>query len=110
MLEFLPKIDLSDAVAARAAFEEVLAAMRVEIPGVEALDIEDVTVPGWEGDPEVGVRLYVPKERAGPVPGIVTIHGGGFVIGSVEAEHAGSALTAVGHRGRGGGGRIPAGA
>jgi acetyl esterase/lipase len=95
LLEFLPKIDLSDAVAARAAFEETLAAMRVEIPGVEALDIEDITVPGWEGDPAVGVRLYVPKERAGPVPGIVTIHGGGFVIGSVDAEHAGSALTAV---------------
>ena len=42
LLEFMPKIDLSDAVAARAAFEETLAAMRVEIPGVGALDIEDI--------------------------------------------------------------------
>jgi acetyl esterase len=41
------------------------------------------------------VRLYRPKVRAGPVPGVVMIHGGGFVIGSVEAEHAGAALTAA---------------
>ena len=32
----------------------------------------------------------------GRVPGILMIHGGGFVIGSVEAEHAGAALTAIG--------------
>ena len=85
--------------------------MRVEIPGVEALDIEDRTVPGWEGDPEVGVRLYVPKERCRrPVPGIVTIHGGGFVIGSVESGACRSSPDGGRHRGRGGVGRIPAGA
>ena len=95
VLDLLPDIDLSDPVAARAAFEAALSAIRVEIPGIESLDITDVTVPGWEGDPEVGVRLYRPKHRAGPVPGVVQIHGGGFIIGSVEAEHAGSALMAL---------------
>jgi acetyl esterase/lipase len=29
------------------------------------------------------------------VPGILLIHGGGFIVGSVEAEHAGAVLTAV---------------
>jgi acetyl esterase/lipase len=29
------------------------------------------------------------------VPGVLLIHGGGFIIGSVEAEHAGAALTAI---------------
>ena len=38
------------------------------------------------------------------------IHGGGFVIGSVEAEHAGAALMAIGHRRRRGVGRLPPGA
>jgi acetyl esterase len=95
LVEFLPKIGLDDVVAARASFEEIVSMLVVEIPGVEALDISDITVPGTDGDPDVGVRLYVPRERSGPVPGIVTIHGGGFVIGSIAAEHAGSAMTAL---------------
>src|SRR5277367_1231692 len=95
VLDLLPAIDLSDPVAARAAFEAALTAIRVEIPGLETLDITDLSVPGWEGDPEVGVRIYAPKARTGPVPGIVQIHGGGFIIGSVEAEHAGTAMMAL---------------
>jgi acetyl esterase len=95
LVDQLPSIDLSDPVAARAAFEALLAAMRGEIPDVDTLSIEDRTVPGWEGDPDVSVRLYRPKETAGPVPGILLIHGGGFIIGSVEAEHAGAAMTAI---------------
>ena len=46
------------------------------------------------------VRVYRPvsmsASAANRVPGVLMIHGGGFVIGSVEAEHAGAALTAVG--------------
>jgi acetyl esterase/lipase len=95
LVDQLPSIDLSDPVAARAGFEALLAAMRGEIPDVDTLSIEDRPVPGWEGDPDVSVRLYRPKGAAGPVPGILLIHGGGFIIGSVEAEHAGAAMTAI---------------
>jgi len=95
IVDLLPPIGLTDPVAARAAFESLLAAMRVDIPGIETLEIEDRTVPGWDGDPEVGVRIYRPRERDTSVPGILLIHGGGFVVGSVEAEHAGAALTAI---------------
>jgi acetyl esterase len=94
-LDFLPVLDLSDPVAARAGFEAILAGIRVEIPGIETLEIEDRLVPGWEGDPDVGVRIYRPKERTGPVPGVLMIHGGGFIIGSVEAEHGGAAMAAI---------------
>jgi acetyl esterase/lipase len=97
VLDLLPKMDLSDPVAARRSFEEILVAIKIDIPGVEALDIEDRMVPGWEGDPDVAVRIYRPKAAAAATraPGIVMIHGGGFVIGSVEAEHAGAALMAI---------------
>ena len=73
----------------------MLVSMRSDIPGIEALDIEDRLVPGWEGDPDVGVRIYRPKDRAAPVPGILLIHGGGFIVGSVEAEHVGAAMMAI---------------
>jgi acetyl esterase/lipase len=98
VIDLLPKMDLVDPEAARRAFEEILVAIKVDIPGIETLDIEDRMVPGWEGDPDVPVRVYRPAQAsaAARVPGILMIHGGGFVIGSVEAEHAGAALTAVG--------------
>jgi acetyl esterase len=103
MIELLPKMDLADPVAARRAFEEILVAIRFDIPGIETLAVEDRTVPGFEGDPDVPVRVYRPKGVTGVggatastrAPGVVMIHGGGFVIGSVEAEHAGAALMAM---------------
>jgi acetyl esterase/lipase len=95
VLEVLPQIDLSDPVAARSGFAELVAGMASDIAGIESLDIEDRMVPGWEGDPDVGVRIYRPKSRSGPVPGVLMIHGGGFIIGSVEAEHASAASTAI---------------
>ena len=102
MVDLLPKMDLLDPVAARQAFEDILVAIKIEIPGIETLDIEDRMVPGFEGDPDVSVRVYRPKRtgrrRRGdshPAPGVVMIHGGGFVIGSVETEHAGAAAMAI---------------
>jgi acetyl esterase len=96
IVDLLPAMDLSDPVAARAGFEAILAGLHFEIPGIETLEIEDRLVPGWEGDPDVRVRVYRPRARpAGPVPGVVMIHGGGFIIGSVEAEHGGAAMTAL---------------
>jgi acetyl esterase len=95
VLDQLPVIDTSDLVAARASFDAMLAEMRVEIPGIETLSIEDRLVPGWEGDPEVGVRIYRPRAAAKPVPGILYIHGGGFIIGNIESEHAGAAAMAI---------------
>ncbi len=64
MIDLLPSIDLSDPVAARQAFEQILVAIEVDIPGVETLRIEDRLVPGWEGDPDVGgPRLPSPVGR-----------------------------------------------
>ena len=87
-------------MAARRAFEAMLVgSITFDIPGIETLDIDDRMVPGAEGDPDVPVRVYRPggrRRRRRRVPGVLMIHGGGFVIGSVEAEHAGAALTAVG--------------
>ena len=99
VLEFMPVIDLDDPVAARREFEKLIVAMRTPMPEEELLDIEDRMIPGWEGDPEVSVRVYRPKavaaEPGTTVPGILQIHGGGFIVGSVESEHAAAVLTAA---------------
>ncbi|SNT38106.1 Acetyl esterase/lipase [Actinomadura meyerae] len=43
------------------------------------VETRDVTVP-----PGVPVRVFRPAEREGALPGLVYIHGGGFVLGSVD--------------------------
>jgi acetyl esterase/lipase len=96
-VQAMPVIDLSDPVAARAGFEDLLAAIGSDLPEAEEMTIEDRMVPGWEGDPDVAVRVYRPRAAPGVRrPGIVQIHGGGFIVGSVEAEHAGSVMVAAG--------------
>jgi len=97
IVDLLPKMDLVDPVAARQAFEELLAGITFDIPGIETLDIEDRMVPGYEGDPDVAVRVYRPKGAGAGTrrPGVVMIHGGGFVIGSVDVEHGGAAQIAI---------------
>jgi acetyl esterase/lipase len=46
--------------------------------------------PGPEDAPDVLVRVYVPDGDAptGGRPAVLDIHGGGFVVGSIEMEHA----------------------
>ena len=96
LVDVLPVVDLNDIQVARDAFEQLITSLSAEIPGIDTLEIEDRRVPGHLDDPDVPVRVYRPKApRNPPVPGVLHIHGGGFMIGSVEAEHAGAALMAV---------------
>ena len=61
VVDLMPVLDLDDPVQARASFEAIIADLSRDVPGAEALDIEDRTVPGFEGDPDVGVRVYRPR-------------------------------------------------
>ncbi|WP_308437072.1 alpha/beta hydrolase [Streptomyces olivaceoviridis] len=47
----------------------------------------DITVPGPEGAPEVGVRVYTPESQGRKLPGLLYVHGGGFALGSVDGFH-----------------------
>ncbi len=95
-VEAMPHFDLNDPVAARAGFEAMIVSMARDLPQADTLEIDDRMIPGWPGDPEVKVRVYRPKATtARSVPGIVMIHGGGFIVGSIETEHIGAVLTAA---------------
>jgi acetyl esterase/lipase len=48
-----------------------------------AVATEDRTLPGPAGP--LGVRLYRPTRRAAPAPLVVNLHGGGFVLGNLDA-------------------------
>lgn len=51
--------------------------------------MEDISVPGADGEPDVGVRVYVPVAPSDSSrPGVLFIHGGGFMMGSVDQTDA----------------------
>ncbi len=95
-VEAIPALGLDDPVAAREGFAAMLAGLNLEIPPELGLIVEDRTVAGFEGDADVPVRIYRPPvaQSGAAVPGVVMIHGGGFVIGSIETENLGAAMLA----------------
>ena len=79
-------IDLHDIPAARRMMDELAAAQMAKAQPIEGVSTEDRQVPGPAGAPEVFVRLYQPTDRPDTVPALLWIHGGGYVLGSVERD------------------------
>jgi len=80
-LSLLPTLDFSgvDIVQVRALLAMGWGTVpEVEVPGVES---SWLTVPGPAGAPDVRVAVHRPVAAAGPLPAILHIHGGGYVIG-----------------------------
>jgi len=74
--------------AVRLLNDQANAATKARLPAIEGLTITDAQAPGPAGAPPVAVRVYQPAERVGQLPALLWIHGGGYVVGSVEGnEH-----------------------
>jgi acetyl esterase len=81
------QLSFADVPAARAGEAELIAALPPYDPPVP-LDVDELQVPGPDGAPEVRVRRYQPADHDGQLPALVYIHGGGFVVGSLELYDA----------------------
>lgn len=79
-------IKLHDIPAARRMMDELIAAQMAKVPPIEGINSEDHQAPGPEGDPDVFVRVYQPTDRPDSLPALLWIHGGGYVLGSVERD------------------------
>ncbi|MDI3390688.1 alpha/beta hydrolase [Streptomyces sp. B-S-A8] len=75
----------------------------------EVGSVEDRTIPGADGDPDLPLRIYLPDPAtaSGPRPTVLFLHGGGWVIGDLESHdstarglcrEAGAAVVAVDYR------------
>ena len=60
-----------------------IAALLGTRPDRDDVDKRDEVVPGHDGGPDVVVRVYTPRSVAAPLPALLYIHGGGFLMGSV---------------------------
>ncbi|OHV21462.1 alpha/beta hydrolase [Parafrankia soli] len=67
-----------------------------ELPPIPGLTITDHLVPGSDDDVKVRVRVYRPEGRPSPLPLAVYMHGGAFVLGSLDMVHQGVAQLALG--------------
>jgi acetyl esterase/lipase len=65
---------------ARACFQ-ILVPHRPELDEVE---VAERHVPGSDGAPDVRVLVYRPRGTARPLPGLLWIHCGGYVLGSAD--------------------------
>ncbi|MET8418158.1 alpha/beta hydrolase [Streptomyces sp. NPDC005134] len=83
----LPEFPLTDIEGSRQAEADMVAQLPAYEPSV-LIEVADSTVPGPEGGPAVPVRIYTPRGPGGDMPGLLYIHGGGFVSGSVDVYHA----------------------
>lgn len=87
IFDSLPDMSIADLPTARAA---ILAAPG--IPDHAAVRRTDRIVPGLTGRPDLLVRVYEPKGPRSsdhpPRPGILWVHGGGYVMGHVSRDDA----------------------
>jgi acetyl esterase/lipase len=79
-------INLHDIPAARRMMDELAAAQMAKAQPIEGVSSADRKVPGPQGSPDVFVRIYQPTDRPTTLPALLWIHGGGYVLGSVERD------------------------
>ncbi|MFC4945561.1 alpha/beta hydrolase [Pseudonocardia sp. GCM10023141] len=84
-IALLPTLDFANFTQARIAMSERFS--QLEAPDTTGVDVRDELVPGPDGAPDVPVRIYTPHRRT-VAAAIYDIHGGGFVIGGIENDHA----------------------
>jgi len=95
VVPYLPSLGTIEPAEARVALREMIAGLPPPILP-DGLTISDQTIPGADGN-EVPVRVYSPPRPSGDgaaVPSVLYLHGGGFMVGDLETEHAGAAAIA----------------
>ena len=87
LAEMLPETSLVDVDALRAMSSAMLKEFNGSIDET-GVAITHVQVPSY-GEPEITntVRVYTPDNKPENAPGLLYIHGGGFVVGDLEFEH-----------------------
>lgn len=56
------------------------------LPALDDVIVEDHAAPAPEGGRPVPVRLYRPREADGPVPALLWLHGGGYILGDAYQD------------------------
>lgn len=87
MMKLLPDttLGMNDPVKAREGFAEMAAMINADLD-TTGVTIVNRAIEGPAGSPDVPVRILTPEKITEPVPALLHIHGGGFVIGDLDSE------------------------
>jgi acetyl esterase/lipase len=88
-------LTLDDIHATRQMLAAMNAAMASQVPVIPGVVTSDHHAPGPDGAPDVMVRVYQPENRPETLPALLWIHGGGYVLGSVEADDVKAKMLAL---------------
>ena len=65
---------------------ELFEQRRPTLPEYPDIEVQEHHVPGRDGAPDVRVLVYLPKSAPRPLPALLWIHGGGYIIGSANQD------------------------
>ncbi|GMA65433.1 alpha/beta hydrolase [Alicyclobacillus fastidiosus] len=80
-LSAMPSLNLDNLEQLRKSSSELILST---LPVHDSVSVLEHWVPGSEGAPDVRVRIYRPIKACTDMPGVLWIHGGGFMLGSPE--------------------------
>ncbi len=93
-LDAIPAFELNDETLALFRSGMTAMARRPEDCMRPNVLVEEHWAPARAGAPPVRFLLYRPRSVAGPLPLLLFLHGGGYVLGTPELNHAGCMRTA----------------
>ncbi|MGO4348441.1 alpha/beta hydrolase [Paenibacillus sp. MCAF9] len=71
-------------VAKRNEMYEMFAGIAGSLPINDAVLTSEKHIPGANGDPDVRIKIYEPRVKDEILPGVLYIHGGGYILGSAD--------------------------
>jgi len=98
--ELLPALELLPDMSSLskdtlADWRAMLDAPREEVADGQNFTVEHVSIPGLgPTDPPIGALLYRPRNKPGKTAALLNLHGGGYVLGTAERDHANCAKLA----------------
>lgn len=94
-LEIQPKLRLNQEKLVKSRAFIVEAAKSQKKPDLPGLSFEQIEVPGAFEGPPIRVLVYRPSQTTEPIPAMVHMHGGGYVMGVPEMADTGNRQTAM---------------
>jgi acetyl esterase/lipase len=86
-IEEIPKI--------RKVVDQISTAMKAQAPEVPGVSVQDKQISGPPGGCDLRIRVYRPSDIHGKLPALLWIHGGGYVLGSIDQDDPSSKHMAV---------------
>ena len=77
---------MDDIAVAREMSNPMLYDMASYASPMESVETYDKMIPGPEGETELFIRVYSPRNRQELLPGLLWMHGGGYVLGNVDID------------------------